>query len=101
MLPNTYVCAARRQHRPRAMTLGYTIDTNDARTGSFDPHSADFRWDRAEAARAFDHFQDPNHTSQRQYAAERGIPRSTLGDWLRKEFPEHLDPELVCFLRGS
>src|SRR5262249_4715406 len=37
--------------------------------------------------------------SQRQYAAEHGIPRSTLGHWLRQDFPEHLDLDLVCFFR--
>jgi len=83
------------------MTLGYSIDTTDPRIEPFDPHTDCFRWDRAEGARAFDHFQDPNHSSQRHYAEEHDIPRSTLGDWLRKEFPDHLDPEMVCFFRGS
>jgi hypothetical protein len=83
------------------MTLGYSIDTNDPRTESFDLGSDGCRWDRAEAARVFDHFQDANHSSQRQYAQEHDIPRSTLGDWLGKEFPEHLDPEMVCFFRSS
>ena len=83
------------------MTLTYSIDTSDPRTESFDPRSDSCRWDRAEAARAFDHFQEPNHSSQRQYAQEHGIPRATLGDWLRKEFPEHLDPDLVRFFCGS
>jgi hypothetical protein len=83
------------------MTLCYSIDTTDSRIESFDPRTDCFRWDRAEGARAFDHFQDTNHSSQRQYAEEHDIPRSTLGDWLRKEFPDHLDPDLVCFFRGS
>src|SRR4051794_6946165 len=90
----TYADSARRQQRTRAMTLGYSIDTSDPRTESFEPGTDCFRWDGAEIARAFDHFQDPNHSSQRQYAHEHGIPRSTLGDWLRKDFPDHLDPEL-------
>jgi hypothetical protein len=83
------------------MTPSYPIDTNDPRTESFDPGGDSFRHDRAEAARAFDHFQDPNHSSQRQYAQDHAIPRSSLGDWLRKVFPEHLDPALVCFFCGS
>jgi hypothetical protein len=83
------------------MTHSYSIDTNDPRTESFDPHTDSFRWDRVVAARAFDHFQDANHSSQRQYAQEQDIPRSTLGDWLRKDFPEHLDPDLICFFCGS
>lgn len=76
------------------MTLCNCIDTNDLRPDCC-------HWDRAEAARAFTHFQDPNHSSQRHYAQEHDIPRSTLGDWLRKEFPEHLDPDLVCFFCSS
>jgi PAS domain-containing protein len=83
------------------MTLCYSIDTTDSRTESFDPRPDCSRWDRAEAGRAFDHFQEPNPCSQRQYAKEHDIPRSTLGDWLREEFPQHLDPEMVCFFRGS
>jgi hypothetical protein len=83
------------------MTPTCSIDTSDPRTESSDPSTDCFRWDRAEAARAFDHFQDPNPTSQRQYAQEHDIPRSTLGDWLRKDFPDHLDPDLVCFFRGA
>jgi hypothetical protein len=83
------------------MTLCYSIDSNDPRTESFNPCADSSRWDRSEAARAFDRFQEPDHNSQRQYAREHGIPRSTLGDWLREEFPEHLDPHLVCFFRSS
>src|SRR4051794_34585425 len=86
--------------RTRAMTLSYSIDTSDPRTASFDAHGDCSRWDGVFVARAFDHFQDPNHSSQRQYALEHGIPRSTLGDWLRKEFPAHLDPDLVHFFRS-
>jgi len=83
------------------MTLSYSIDTSDPRTASFDSNTASCHWDRAAVARAFDHFQDSNHSSQRQYAKEHDIPRATLGDWLREDFPEHLDPDLVCFFRGS
>jgi Family of unknown function (DUF6399) len=84
----------------RAMTLCYSIDTTDPRTESFDPGTDSFRHDRAEAALAFDHFGQPNHSSQRQYAQKHGIPRSTLGDWLRKDFPDHLDPAFVAFFRN-
>ena len=68
---------------------------------SFDFCTDTFRWDRSEVARAIDHFQHSSHSSQRQYAQEHDIPRSTLGDWLRKEFPEHLDPDLVGFFCGA
>jgi Family of unknown function (DUF6399) len=78
------------------MTHSYSIDTNDPRTESPDS----FHWDRGFAAQAFDHFQAPNHSSQRQYARDHDIPRATLGDWLRKDFPDHLDSDLVCFFRG-
>jgi hypothetical protein len=81
------------------MTLSYSIDTTDPRTGSFDPRSDSSRWDRSEVARAIDAFQDPNHPSQRQYAKEHNLPRATVGDWLRKDFPDHLEPDLVCFFR--
>jgi Family of unknown function (DUF6399) len=56
-------------------------------------------WSRLDTAQAFADFSDPVNPpfSQRQYAREHGIPRSTLGDWLRQDFPEHLDPSLVSF----
>jgi hypothetical protein len=60
-----------------------------------------FRWNRANAATAFDHFADPNCCSQRQYARQHGIPRSTLGDWLRHHHPDGLEPQLVAFLRSA
>ena len=48
---------------------------------------------RLHTAQAVDAFADPYERpiSQRQYAQEHGIPRSTLGCWLRQEYPEHLD----------
>ena len=60
------------------------------------------RWPHLFAAQAIDAFQDPDHGSQRQYAREHGIPRSTLGSWLRPD-PDHadLDPHLVAFLRSA
>lgn len=66
------------------------------RTGPDSP-----RWPRADAAKAFDHFADNPSSSQRDYARSHGIPRSTLGDWLRQEDPEGLDPQLVAFFRSS
>jgi hypothetical protein len=37
--------------------------------------------------------------SQRQYAREHSLPRSTLGHWLRQDFPDHLDKAFVSFFR--
>jgi hypothetical protein len=68
-------------------------------TSQAHPRAAPFRWGRAEVAKAFDDFSDPGHCSQRQYAHQHGIPRSTLGYWLRQEAPADLDPDLVAFLR--
>lgn len=64
------------------------------------PCAEPFRWHRAASAQAFDHFGDPNHRSQRQYAEAESIPRSTLGYWLRRKVPADLDSERVAFLRG-
>jgi hypothetical protein len=65
------------------------------------PRTASSRRQRREAARACDHFAQPQRSSQRAYAADHGIPRSTLGDWLRQDTPAGLDPALVRFLRSS
>ncbi len=58
-------------------------------------------WSRFDTAQAFADFSDPFNRpfSQRRYAQQHGIPRSTLGDWLRQDFPAHLDPEFVSFFR--
>jgi len=58
-------------------------------------------WSRLDTAQAFADFSDPFRppSSQRQYAQEHGIPRSTLGHWLRQDFPDHLDKALLSFFR--
>ena len=56
-----------------------------------------FRWPRADAAKAFDHFADPDHASQRQYAHDHAIPRSTVGYWLRRDDPADADPVAAFF----
>jgi len=70
-----------------------------------DPRTAPFRWPTAEAAKAHDHFRTPEPQSQRQYAQQTGVPRSTLGYWARRDDPALADPllhpDLVAFLRGS
>ena len=73
----------------------HSTDTPDRRT---DP----FRWDHQRVARAYEHFSHPDRaTSQRQYAHEHGIPRSTLGHWLRRADPDGLDPDLAAFFRSA
>jgi hypothetical protein len=59
------------------------------------------RWSRQHTARAFADFSDPFRPpfSQRQYAQQHGVPRATLGDWLRRPDPDGLDPRLVAFFR--
>jgi len=65
------------------------------------PRTDPNRWPRAATATAFDHFSSPDHGSQRQYAQQHGIPRATLGSWLRQEAPTDLDPQVVAFLRST
>jgi hypothetical protein len=71
-------------------------------TDSTPPRTDPFRWEPVVVAAAFDHFDNPDHTaSQRQYAQQHGIPRSTLGYWLRQPQPDGVEPDLVCFFRSS
>jgi hypothetical protein len=69
------------------------------------PGTDPFRWPTAEAAKAHDHFRQPDPLSHRQYAQHTGIPRSTLGYWARRDDPAFADPQLhpqlVAFLRCS
>jgi hypothetical protein len=77
------------------MTPPQCTDTADRRT---DP----FRWGHDEIAHAFDAFSAPDRpASQRRFAHDHGLPRSTLGQWLRQPDPEGLDTDLVAFLRSS
>src|SRR3954468_18367007 len=78
--------------RTRAMTVAQGSQACPARP---DP----FRWEQITTAQAWTDFNDPLHppVSQRAYAQQQGIPRSTLGSWLRKPFPDHLDPALISF----
>lgn len=70
-------------------------------TPDTDPRQQPFRWTRLDAAHAVADFADPFQppTSQRAYAQQHGIPRATLGAWLRHDPPADLDPDLVAFLR--
>ncbi len=76
------------------MTLSQATASTEARP---DP----VFWSCLDTANAFADFSDPWHppSSQRDYARQNGIPRSTLGYWLRKDYPDHLHPDLVWFFR--
>jgi Family of unknown function (DUF6399) len=63
------------------------------------PRTDPCRWSRADTARAFDHFAAPDPSSQRQYAQQQGIPRSTLGYWLRRDQPD--DDPVVAFFHSA
>ena len=68
-------------------------------TQKTNPREGPARHDRDEMARAFDAFRDPDSPfSQRQYANEHGLPRSTLGDWLRQEAPSDLEADVKAGL---
>lgn len=73
-------------------------------TPDTDPRPAPFRWSRTDATRATHDFHNPAQPppSQRQFARDTGVPRSTLGDWLRRGRQPHpgLEPELVAFLES-
>jgi hypothetical protein len=67
-----------------------------------DPTPDPFRWNRADAAQAlhdFDHPDDPCR-SQRAFAQQAGVPRSTLRHWLRRRQHLGLDPQLADFLES-
>ena len=61
-----------------------------------------FRWTHTETIQARHDFHNPDHPpySQRQFARDNGVPRSTLGHWLRHHRPSDtdLEPALVAFL---
>ena len=64
------------------------------------------RWDGPTIAQTFDAFDHPDHCSQRQYARDHDIPRSTLGSWLRdarvqRDLDPDLEPEVFVFFRSS
>jgi hypothetical protein len=58
-----------------------------------------FRYSRSDRAAAWAAFSDPAapRPSQRHFAQQSGIPRSTLGDWFRSPPPAGVDPLVVAF----
>lgn len=71
-------------------------------TTAADPCQDSYRWPRQLLATASDRAHDPDtHISQRLLAEDLGVPRSTLGYWLRRDTPPGVDPNLARFLRSS
>jgi Family of unknown function (DUF6399) len=66
------------------------------------PRPDPFRWPRADATQACHDFHHPDHPppSQRQFARDNAMPRSTLGHWLRRPPDPDLEPQLVAFLES-
>src|SRR4051812_20679005 len=87
---------------PLPRTPGKRAMTPSQATVSADTRPEPAYWSRLDTARAFADFADPHHPpfSQREYAQRHGIPRSTLGHWLRQDYPEHLDKAFVSFFCG-
>lgn len=61
------------------------------------------QWSRAEIAEKLDKFEQGyvRLPSQRQWAEDLGIPRSTLQHWLKRKESLDADPELVTFFESS
>ena len=78
------------------MTPSHSIATIAPRTNSF-------RWDDSIIALARDAFLHSHYASQRQYARDHGIPRATLGSWLRDDPGDDPDfePEVKDFFRSG
>jgi hypothetical protein len=63
------------------------------------PRPEPFRWTRVETAQAVHDFYDPQRTppSQRQFAAQASMPRTTLQHWLGRQRRLDLDPLAARF----
>ena len=63
------------------------------------PRPEPFRYQRGEAAQAVHAFQHPDHEprSQRAFARQESIPRTTLQHWLRRAHHPDSDPPLATF----
>jgi hypothetical protein len=72
-------------------------------TPPHDPRQGPFRWPHIDTAQVHDAFSSPFDPpcSQRQFARQHSVPRSTLGHWLRQPAPDGLDPALVAFFRSA
>ena len=76
--------------------------TPDQSNPDADPQPDPGRWTRTQTTQACYDFRhpDPAPFSQRQFARDHGLPRSTLGHWLRHHRPTDpdLEPALGAFL---
>src|SRR5215471_12422140 len=76
--------------------------TPDQSNPDADPRPGPGRWTRTRTTQAPYHFHRPDQPprSQRQFARDHRLPRSTLGHWLRQHRPTDpdLEPALVAFL---
>jgi Family of unknown function (DUF6399) len=61
------------------------------------PRQDPFRWTRAAIATTIDLFDASESTSQRHFAHGHGVPRSTLGYWMRQYAPTDDDPVAAFF----
>lgn len=59
------------------------------------------RWNRSEVAERLAAYESSGPESQRQWAEDVGIPRSTLQYWIARKESLDLDPNLVQFLESS
>jgi hypothetical protein len=77
------------------MTLSPLNSVTDSRPDAF-------RWNRGETTQARHDFHHPDWevVSQRQFAHQTGVPRSTLQHWLRQAQHPELEPELVAFFES-
>jgi hypothetical protein len=63
------------------------------------PRPEPFRYARGDAAQTLHAFHHPDHQSlsQRAFARQQGLPRTTLQHWLQREQPPGSDPDLAAF----
>ena len=61
-----------------------------------------FRWTRLDTAQALHAFDDPCRPpdSQRAFAQQAGLPRSTLEYWVQRRQHPDLDADFVAFCTG-
>src|SRR6202034_3305722 len=82
------------------LTTGSTKGPRAMTPSQFNPDSAPrpepFRWTRSEATHTLQEFHHAN-TSQRQFAQQAAVPRSTLQYWQQQRQHTDLEPELVAF----
>ncbi len=74
------------------------MDTVDRNTQT--PRTEDFRWERAETVVFLAAYQADPTLSQREFARQHGVPRSTLQYWLDRKASLSLDPEQADFFES-